>query len=1721
MNCKYYYGTRQFNSELELDDFLLMKGPELLDKYGDTVFQELTGSQMQWLDPLKKIDQQSRKKSDNTERRYNTISRSIEETSPGRVAVTKFLSGLRTEGDNKLLFPEFIEENYFNKRIESWRSDKEKRFSEKELADFSEEPEFQNGKVPEVMTQELIDRLINIEKEKWQHEAKVGTAIHNLCEMFFRRQRFSDNDFSIIGDKSDAEVLAHFEKYAHKETKSLLSHEQMEKILYYCRELRKTIESTFSSKNPSANDRFLYFPELSIKAGAVNPETNEVTNLSGIIDLLVVPPEGGPFIVDYKVSPADYYNEVKRGTPTEDIGPDEYNSAKKRAFTYQLATYSRMLRANDAALRGMQICVAPIQLLGYKKQGGIWNFENIRTDIALLDNLSDQVQLMTKVEDRLDQIFADIGLAQIDDQDILKNIKEVIMGWFPKYKSKEMFWSFKEVQELIEDPNHKYEENQEIDDQEKRFSFKYESGEREYAKSKAELITKIQAKTEKFSKRVSYYTGNFMNAVEHQNEPTRAYSNRLESSDGDASWYSKVIRKYIKDGQYEVLDHTKGVPQVFKELGIVLLKNVWSKNIEVIKFTNEKIDGKVDRRNVNKLITQALGVSDIVDKQGKNFLLDAVHGNVALLETLLALNFVNNDVFNDAKIHSIKVVNPFFNSGLTATNKQILYGLQTLNKYKKIDNTLINNKLNYQGHKGTIVFCTEAEKAIDSLITGFKIIEKNREGRNLKDAQTIVNKCLDPLMRVFLEKKDEALDLAGGSQTSVAKSKSETLYDAIIEMEDLIQGIQEKTLQNLEFDVSDDVIQVQYQSLLRAYAEELGYDFKQQVQAYDNYKDSLNIFLQGHSGLRTDNPGTTASDNLNKITEFIDDCYKRVTDFMQKPHAKTQNLIKKLKKENRISYLGDSTFQNSIRIYDKMTNYKTRKAGEDWLFVNPWDESVNLTSTERELLKEFMYGINKNRFLLRGETDAAFKARMLQKMAEGDVQWLRVPLSYKGTQGKLETQGLFAAAKDYFESWKPTVVRSRLKKEMAHLLTPEGKQLKDDIYAMRTRFDRGEDPVERAKMLEEIELYDHDLQSIFLKHMFGYKLKEESLKAFTLIKAAHADIILQEFTQNKARTAEKDYLLGNVKIMAGRNLMEGDELIIYEYAKKIMRAMSVAALGFNPKQIYQLLEGIYKDIGIVWRNEDGRYGFTLQEMLASFVNTYKEMTQFGYTPTKLERLNELYRINDMDINVYAEHLQNSHNVFRNFSSFIFRFASRPDFYNRMTIFQSYMRHDGTFDAYEMNKDGELIYNFNKDQRFTALSQGLVNDPKYREQEALYRAMAHQFEIEGAAYSDGTLFKLEIPVNGKYKPLPQAYTNKQARSYKALADKMYGYYSHEKKALMQSSLIGALFWQMNTYWSGKKNQWFAISSVKDRGHFVHYSEVALDANNQPIIEDGKEKRIYYYFQVDKNGVIKFNEPPVTRDQLENPDILVPVYRWEGNFSEGIAVTMASMLYDAVALGLSTRDSLIQFKGGNYEQLFDENGNPTRNPVRIMEAVREQYWNNPNENLRTAYRQNIKQFAYDMSILLFVGGLLGSQIHQFTKDYVNDHKDDHTIQQAMMNSALALSEAIFESATLDFDPTESIGGRGVNWTPFAISSMTRLWKNWSRALSGDQSLMDALIKSFSLTRYTVRPYIKQLHDPSLEDKNVNSDELTPEEKAEVSDRMNEFSNLLSVTKAAYAQ
>lgn len=81
-------------------------------------------------------------------------------------------------------------------------------------------------------------------------------------------------------------------------------------------------------------------------------------------------------------------------------------------------------------------------------------------------------------------------------------------------------------------------------------------------------------------------------------------------------------------------------------------------------------------------------------------------------------------------------------------------------------------------------------------------------------------------------------------------------------------------------------------------------------------------------------------------------------------------------------------------------------------------------------------------------------------------------------------------------------------------------------------------------------------------------------------------------------------------------------------------------------------------------------------------------------------------------------------------------------------------------------------------------------------------MVRQFITEQTTTENGQIFYVD-DFNDP-KPLPRAYTTKQIEAMKSETDKIYGYYAHEKKSLFQSTLLGGLLMQMNTYWSSKKN-----------------------------------------------------------------------------------------------------------------------------------------------------------------------------------------------------------------------------------------------------------------------------------------------------------------------------
>lgn len=232
----------------------------------------------------------------------------------------------------------------------------------------------------------------------------------------------------------------------------------------------------------------------------------------------------------------------------------------------------------------------------------------------------------------------------------------------------------------------------------------------------------------------------------------------------------------------------------------------------------------------------------------------------------------------------------------------------------------------------------------------------------------------------------------------------------------------------------------------------------------------------------------------------------------------------------------------------------------------------------------------------------------------------------------------------------------------------------------------------------------------------------------------------------------------------------------------------------------------------------------------------------------------------MDMNTYINKIKPNQFGFFNFGNMMFHFASRPDYYNRMTIFGAHMMADGCFEAH----DEEGHYDWTKDKRYDVFAKYCKNEDqvpaglkeKYNEQKARYIAAAKQFEAEGAKYINENGESVEFELNLKDPiPLPRAYTVQEAESIKSLADLVYGYYSHEKKSLIQSTTAGALFMQMNTYWSSKKNQWFAPGGVRMMGKMVWYKEHGPNGEEIP-----------YY--VDENG-----EPT-------DKDTGVPYMVWQG-------------------------------------------------------------------------------------------------------------------------------------------------------------------------------------------------------------------------------------------------
>ena len=1641
MSCIYKYKGHTFNSEAELDDFLIEKfGYE--SKFGDIVFNK-SSNFLRTKDIIENKIMKEAKDQEHLMKIRNARLRAsyydgeeILDLKPPYVGVNKFLSGLE-HPEKGLLMPEFrLDEEYWPRRREKWTSPLKSdenlidRFTDDEINIFfeadpgktysSKKEEFEDKKKNvRLLNEDECKQLETLMKKKWEFQAAAGTAIHYVLQQYFTK----DGD-TLIGDQPRDVIIEKIKSTIDKDLSeqmgdskyrafrgSLFNDKIIEEAVIFADKLKSELRKKHG-------DDCEFYPELSISANLAmtssKPELKDIKTILGIIDLLVVDKNGQVHYYDYKTSPKPY---------------DKFDKAKKRTYSYQLAMYGKLLKRYGLNYRNSNISILPIQFedldLSNPDEAHLhpekaqFSYKGIIPKDGLFEtDTSNRIFEVSstgeeKILDVLDDYVPEDLVLDVTGDEMLSNIEEQEKTWFPdlqKFKAK----SDTEIEKLLEDEgalNPVERDGKQI--------FTYQSkgiySKEITASSKFELIEKVKKAQEKQEKRAEWFANTAEKALEYGIDNMNSdIGNMLKSIDSKslpdstsfAKWFTEKLGMYC-NGNWKIrkLD-------ALKPLGIIVLENQRTHQLDIVKLSSSNLfynpfdteikNGKRKRKR-NSLLSYAFQ-NDIVETSQKSLMLDGKKGNVELIETILALNNIPQLFEGDsgAVIGNIQVMNPFQGTGISAPNEQILYSFKKMSQLSplKVTNNVIEGKV----------------KLGSTFDIGINSFNEAMESSSLYEIDNSQFNSAKSLLDEAIEHKDK-------------EEKIEAINNILQKLENAHEDLKKGKVTR-EMLLTKPYARL-YNELLQALRYLHGINFSQQTEDHDKWlqeRTFKGIITRGASGTYIDNPGNMLSETLNTVAKLVTQAYQNIRNIMGGKVSEIRKATEELKQHKQYTGIAQG-FGNATDMYKNMTEV----VGGDLLFTDL--RSDKLDDVERKYLKLILEIINENRF------GGKKSKEELERMRDShDLAYYRVPLCKATAESQDSVIGLQKGLKDRLKRFNPKTAMNDIAASVNGLFMEENVdeyQNGEFLFQMNNRFDRSEgSPQYRIDSITKngAGYFERNLEMLAFKHSYAYISSKELNKVFPIMKAAMTYLSAAGNTVNKTFVNDEEYFENYIKSsIKGQQIQKNDNMKqATAVAGRVKQIASFMALAVSPVQaLYQTIQGLWQDISLIIRKPDGTHAFTLKNMYDAAKEVYKDLMHFSDKPTKCQLINEWLGVNDMDMNIYAEHMRTDQHNKYNLVNFAFKFTSRPDFYNRMTIVIAKMKADGIWDALEV-KDGKLVYNFKEDKRFKAYASGNTSDPNYNNQRALYKVIADQFITEGTTNPDGTKFQLsKDPMHPT--PLPYAWTNQESESIKSLCDLIYGYYSHEKKSLIHSTFLGALYMQMKTYWSGKKNQYLQPGGVRIQGKW----EQASDENGKPL-----------YYQLDKNGMIDTNAPLTTK--VTN----APFYQWKGQFQEGVILTLSNLF----------REGILSKEG--------------------LKKGWEETWNNEDINIRTIRRANIKQAGFDIIWYLIIGWFIaGICMMDWDKELQKEAKESGELSDAFKASLAHLTRLSFGQSADDLAWWSSIGNPAVNWSPFSITQATNLCKRASSTLFGDTSFYDGITKSFAVGKQ-MKPLVDWLNPKNFD-------------------------------------
>lgn len=1334
------------------------------------------------------------------------------------------------------------------------------------------------------------------EEEKWllKFQGNLGELFHKCVETFGNESEFKNSCDELIEFLKETKVPMNYEKnlYIQNRAKILLTVPINEdEQANYFEEVISSLKKTCSTIHRAAGFNKDTLFEVPIMHFTVGPDGKAERKILGIMDAIQVLDDGSVVIYDFKSS-------ARQGK-----GVRTAISHYGQLFMYQHMLEAYGIPANKIVIKNINVRYDAAKFeLNLDKGSPFFTFAS-----STVQNIG---TLEAKVRSKLRKFFPLLqgGILENEARQIKEDIETLQKSIFSeKSLNRNEPENLREYLTKEIDPNKPFksehlDETVLVEVKDNVLILRSLDGARKTTHNiddfvKSEIAVRVAKREEEF--------WGFKQAIKSKNaEQLKHLMSEYKNRD---LTILNSLRHYLEP-EWEVVDfgdaenENRSSASLFDSLGILVLYNTNTNTYDFVNLTpNTRLETPytlhLDQKRTMNLLGNLFSEQDLAKYKSADMMANI--SNIRVLQTLIAISLgqkvlkTKDGVFKVGTIKTVSTISGLesFNMNYSSFVRQIAIINAIGNEYpEKVQHKELFQRA-YDGVKKihwapfedtlsqklySLIFNNEGLKYKTEWINSFKSAV---ESDNLSDKIQKLIEVQKQFRRDFYQEFDN-------------ENKIDRTYITDIQKIDQMLSTLIQTYQGLMTD--------------QAYKTSgMGLDYDNSVRTAwqllkngDVGKFSANgVLLTGLlQGLSSATPYANPDDSVRMLSTLHSFGTTQI-QMEAEPYIDDQNRATSEWLASKESLMKTLLIGNHRELYKQLFETKDGKIDPAFRFKNPFKD-ISLSDADKKYLKTTIWNLLRIRedFTLFSTevkrltwlefSKNSANVKQLETYLASNKESLNIPLR-TGSEGRLLlemckslTKGNWKSAGDF---WKRKLDKSKNWWDPSGLTERQLNEKEEKIKTLEAYNMYSESLTDRSERLSQnpIEAFEWNIN--FLVNDFVYsnisvnvnqKILDTtdrmvaSLKYIQMLTGRDLSDQIEEikkrtrismFNSNNVEESYKDAVdfvshlrtLLNLGKIAFRPVLMGKELTV----SRIKNYMYTAFDYFQNDNIS--LKSMLRADGIVF----GEGVFT--DKWNKFTGKMKPGDK-----SKVESLNWLYRIANMDANVVSQRTIADRWGFMNAGGDIAYYTNtRPDWYSRMSIFVAKMIEDGSWDAHELDPTANrLKYNMAKDKRYAIFAKYIGKNPptpsdsdyeEFQKQQARYNWALDSMTKAGITKPDGLTLKYG-------DMLPIAYTVEETNSIKELTGMLYGYYNHEEKTSFQTGTYSHLFMAFKTYLAGELKHYFALPNAKtSMGKVTHITDgipTKEHPNGSPLYiqyDEVTDIEIYTTEQYDKSG--KPNKP----------------------------------------------------------------------------------------------------------------------------------------------------------------------------------------------------------------------------------------------------------------------